>query len=101
MTAIRGSAEQSSQEPYVANGKRPHDRGLLGWWNDVFCDAVGASDDEVPGDLTLVRQAGGVAGVAGVDSSAVCAPVIEMARVSLEKTSPSTAILRHAPRVYR
>src|SRR5260370_5041797 len=95
MTAIRGSAEQSSQEPYVANGKRPHDRGLLGWWNDVFCDAVGASDDEVPGDLTLVRQAGGVACMAGVDSSAVPAPVIGMSRNLSRKTSRSISIPCH------
>ncbi len=70
------------------------------WWNDVFCDAVGASDDEVPGDLTRVRQAGGVAGMAGVDSSAVCAPIIEMSRIFLEKTSRSMSIRRHSLRLY-
>src|SRR5216684_1970907 len=93
------SVTRRPQDAYVANGKRPHNRGLLGWWNDVFCDAVGASDDEVPGDLTLVRQAGGVAGMAGVDSSAVRAPVIEMSRIFLEKTSRSMSIRRHSLRL--
>jgi glutathione S-transferase len=46
--------EPASQGPHVANRKRPHDRGLLGWWNDFRCGAPGTPDDEVSRDLTLV-----------------------------------------------
>jgi hypothetical protein len=98
-----GRGDQLTPE-YIAmnpNKKMPvlddDGHGLLGRWNGVRCDAVGTSVLEVPRDRTLVRQARRVACMAGVDSSAVGAPVIEMS--GLEKASRSMSIQRYSLRL--